>query len=103
MRWTRTYDGPNSNESLDYGRAVALDRSGNVYVAGESRNDRANHDIITIKYDRAGLQAWLATYDGPAQLEDSAQAVVADATGNIFVAGTSAGIGTGSDIIVIKY
>jgi hypothetical protein len=101
--WTKTYDGPAENSSYDYGRAIAVDRSGNAYVAGESRNERAYFDIVTIMYSTKGAEAWVLRYEGPAQVDDTAQAIALDAAGAVYVAGTSAGIGTGNDIVVIKY
>lgn len=98
--WTKTYD---MNGDNDTGRAVVLDRAGNAYVAGDGRNSRANHDIVTLKYDRAGNLVWTGIYDGPGASEDAPNALVMNAAGALYVAGTSAGIGTGSDIVVIKY
>ena len=59
--WTATYDGSAHKE--DVGRGIALDGSGNVYVAGYSSN-ASDKDAILVKYSSAGSQAWTAAYAG---------------------------------------
>ncbi|MBN2206718.1 MAG: SBBP repeat-containing protein, partial [Candidatus Aminicenantes bacterium] len=98
--WTKTYHGPTEG---DYGRTIALDRSGNAYVVGESRNERGNDDITTLKYDPAGKARWGLRYDGPGLVDDIPSAIVLDAAGNIYIAGTCGGSGTGTDFVLIKY
>lgn len=48
-------------------------------------------------------QPWARRYNGPANNEDQAFAVVADKDGNILVGGYSHGIGSGVDYLTIKY
>ena len=47
-------------------------------------------------------QAWVARYNGTGNLDDVAEAVVIDNSGNVYVAGDSEGSGTGSDYVTIK-
>ncbi|MBI1747719.1 MAG: SBBP repeat-containing protein [Acidobacteria bacterium] len=47
--------------------------------------------------------AWVNRYDGPASGNDEARAMALDRDGNIYVTGRSAGIGTGMDVVTIKY
>lgn len=54
---------------------------------------------ITIKYDTNGNQLWVA---GVNEL-DVSKAMVVDASGNVYVTGSSPGGGTGEDYATIKY
>ena len=54
--WVVPYDGQ--------AQAIAVDASGNVYVAG-TRDFGLGHEYATIKYDSAGQQQWVAPYNGP--------------------------------------
>jgi len=48
-------------------------------------------------------QPWVRRYNGTANSEDQAYAVVADKDGNIIVGGYSVGIGSSIDFVTIKY
>ncbi len=108
--WVARYDGP--AHGLDAAWAVALDASGNVYVTGQSCTatdpefgDCITSDIATIKYDPAGNQLWVAGYHGPGNGLDHAHtdAIAVDAAGNVYVIGSSWGLGTEYDYVTIKY
>ncbi|MBI5509414.1 MAG: SBBP repeat-containing protein [Deltaproteobacteria bacterium] len=98
----------------------------NVYVAGstdgglDGNADGSYKDIFVVKYDSAGTKQWTrqrASDDRPPPYctdneygQDQAYAVAADATGNVYVAGTTEGCldgvmnaGYGTDLFVIKY
>ncbi|MBI2303339.1 MAG: SBBP repeat-containing protein [Chloroflexi bacterium] len=95
------YNGPGN--STDEARAMAVDGSGNVYVAGVSAGSDGYFDYATIKYDTGGNQVWVARYNGPGNADDMARALAVDGAGNVYVTGYSAGIGTSSDYATIKY
>ena len=84
--WVARYNGPSNR--ADFAAAIAVDKSGNVYVTGSSQNGRTS-DYATIKYDSAGNQLWVAYYDGPEDGEDGATALALDGAGNIYVTGWS--------------
>jgi len=59
--WVARYNG--TGNGYDEARAVSVDNSGNVYVAGTSWGLGTLNDYATIKYDPAGQQQWLALYN----------------------------------------
>jgi len=98
--WSVLYNGPNN--STDRVRGLSVDDSGNVYVTGISW-DSTGSDYITIKYNTNGAELWVARYNGPADYDDQVHAIAIDNSGNVYVTGSSTGIGTGWDFATIKY
>jgi uncharacterized delta-60 repeat protein len=101
QQWVQRYNGPANGE--DYGSAVTVDVSGNVYVTGHSMGSGTGYDILTIKYNPAGIQQWVQKYNGPGNSLDQAYSLAADGSGNVYVAGWSMGSGTDVDYASIKY
>jgi len=99
QQWVARYNG-GANYG-DFATAIAVDKSGNVYVTGNSGD--GNADYVTIKYNSAGEQQWVARYDGPGHDLDAAYAIAVDASNNVYVTGFSAGAGTDLDYATIKY
>jgi hypothetical protein len=87
--WVATYNGGAA-------QAIAVDDLGNVYVTG------ASGGYVTIKYDSAGQQQWVARYSGPLS-SGQARAIAVDKSGNVYVTGESTGIGTAEDYATVKY
>ncbi|MDH5683231.1 MAG: SBBP repeat-containing protein [candidate division WOR-3 bacterium] len=99
--WVRKY---NYADSSDAAFDIAVDGSGNAYVTGRSKGLGTGSDIATIKYYPNGDTAWVRRYNGPVgNGGDTGYGVEVDALGNVYVAGSSAGVGTGTDIVMIKY
>ena len=116
-QWSQSLGGTTS----DFGNAVAVDKSGNVFLAGSFTGTAAfggsnlvsagGSDAFLAKYDAAGTHLWSQRFGGTGQ--DDAYAVAADgsrgvvltgdftASGN-FGGGTITG-GGGADIFVAKY
>jgi hypothetical protein len=103
-----------------------VDPSGNIYVTGYSHDSSNSLDYTTVMYDSDGDEIWVATYDGPANSDDTAPdtsdndllmseddgpendcdkayAMALDRLGNIYVTGGSFGNGTRYDYATIKY
>jgi hypothetical protein len=99
--WVARYNGPGNGS--DYAQAIGVDSSGNVYITGGSTGVSTSLDYATIKYDSAGNQLWVARYDGPASGNDFAVALAVGTSGNVYVTGSSGGIGTSDDYATIKY
>jgi hypothetical protein len=86
--------------SDDYGRAIALDIEGNVYVAGTSTaswlgdgNTAPKHaygggkDLVVLKLNGNGVYQWHTFYGSAGN--DEGQGLAVDGSGNVFVTGTS--------------
>jgi hypothetical protein len=99
--WVARYNGTGNLD--DVAEAIVIDNSGNVYVAGDSEGSGTGSDYVTIKYDSAGQQQWVARYDGPAHDFDEADAIALDKAGNVYVTGFSLGLGGYFRYVTIKY
>ena len=100
----RTYNGMFQN-SWDAGNAIALDRSGNVYLAGYTQRSQENFDFLTLKYNAEDTNSvWGNTYDG-FQFYDEAVKVITDDSGNVYVLGNSFDIKTDTNVYMttLKY
>ncbi len=85
MRWRRSDDF--SVTLLD----VACDRDGNVYVVGTVEDGDYQNDMLTVKYNSAGVEQWFRTFDcspGYGQV-DVGRGVAVDSSGMVLVAGAS--------------
>ncbi|MCU7549946.1 SBBP repeat-containing protein [Chitinophagaceae bacterium LB-8] len=102
-QWVARYNGPANGSDLARSHSLAVDVSGHVYVTGASEGVGTSVDYATIKYDAAGNVVWIKRYDGPGNSTDAANALVTDAAGNVYVTGSSIGIGTSSDYATVKY
>ncbi|HET8963660.1 MAG TPA: hypothetical protein VFM99_07175, partial [Chitinophagales bacterium] len=61
--WQTQYNGTLSE--FDYGAAVTVDGSGNVFVAGATHNTSSTtFDIVVIKYNSSGVQQWASIHNG---------------------------------------
>ena len=99
--WQVRYN--DSQNSFDSVEAMAVDASGNIYVTGESYTGSVGYDYVTIKYGPDGTRKWIASYNGPANADDLADALTLDDSGNVYVTGTSVGIDTYYDYATVKY
>jgi hypothetical protein len=105
--WAKTWGG----EGYDDGPGVAVDGSGNVYVAGMYASQTINFDpadgseglghpahdsgivvdVFLSKFDSSGNFQWVRTWGGQGA-EDAMGTVAVDGTNNVYVAGRSASI-----------
>jgi len=99
--WLKRYNGPGNSEDNAY--AIAVDSSGNVYVAGYSDGTETYRDYATVKYYPNGDTAWVRRYNGPGIYNDWARAIAVDGSNNVYVTGWSDGSGTYADYVTIKY
>ena len=102
QQWAKRYHGM-ANYS-DEPTGIALDNLGNVYVSGKSGIDPLfRYQFATVKYTSNGVQDWVKTYIGPANLSAGANAVVADHQNNICVTGLDYTSDTTAEYVTIKY
>jgi uncharacterized delta-60 repeat protein len=100
--WVRRYDGP--AHGADYAKAIAMDHSGSVYVAGYSDGTGTFQDYAAIKYDSSGNQVWVRRYDYGVSGSDDCYAMAVDASNDVYVTGMSGGGGvTSFDYATVKY
>jgi hypothetical protein len=87
--WTNRYRGKAYNASS----AIAVDSSGNVIVTGASGSSQylgdRTVDYATVAYSNAGVPLWTNQYNGPGRNYDAPIGVAVDASGNVFVTGSS--------------
>jgi hypothetical protein len=76
--------------------------TGAVYTCGYVNTVSSGKDLILVKLDSNLVQQWVATYDF-ASLDDKANAVCIDGSGNVYVTGSSVQGSGNSDIVTIKY
>ncbi len=81
--WSRSYAGPDGVAKV---AGMAVDGSGNVYLAGSTRRTSTFWDTVLLKYDSGGHLVWDDIWVAAAE-DDEAVAIGRDASGHIFVAG----------------
>jgi uncharacterized delta-60 repeat protein len=99
--WVNRYNGPADDD--DKPNALAVDRSGNVAVAGQSYGVGTGPDFATVRYTSFGGELWIRRYNGSESLGDNAVSVAVDREGATYVSGTTREADYTSPATVIKY
>jgi hypothetical protein len=81
-----------SADTADTPVALALDATGNVYVASYTIEPEAIEyaevaNYVTIKYNTEGEEIWAAEHVGPGGADDRPSAIAVDGQGNVYVTG----------------
>jgi hypothetical protein len=97
--WTNIFNGAGNTD--DYGKALVIDRNGNIYVTGASYNGNY-YKFTTLKYSNDGLPLWTNQFNRPGGNYDRASSLAVDGNGNVYVTGQSA-IGGVGGYATIKY
>ncbi|MGH7496050.1 MAG: SBBP repeat-containing protein [bacterium] len=100
-QWSARFNAPANN--VDEAKDIAVDASGNAYVAGFSHGANGNPDYLTVKHNSAGVRQWTARYNGPGNGDDKINALSIDAAGSVFVTGSSLGANGNPDYATLKY
>jgi hypothetical protein len=85
LQWTARYDGAAHLD--DEGHGVAVDASGNVYVAGHTGTASQGKDYTVLKYNVGGTLQWSKHYNGAAGMDDAARDIAVDDAGQVYVTG----------------
>ena len=97
--WTNYYNAPsNSDDEAHY---IVLDKSGNVFVTGNSFG--SGYDFATVGYTSAGVPLWTNRYSGPGAKNDFVRGIAVDTNGNVFVTGSSRQTNGFSDFATVGY
>jgi uncharacterized delta-60 repeat protein len=102
LQWASLHRSPLSTRSSSY--SVSCDNSGNIFIGGTTQiisgNDR---DMITVKYNSAGVLQWSKTFDGPWHSADQTMKVLADNSGNVYTSGSCVNSEWNSNFTLLKY
>jgi hypothetical protein len=85
LQWSATYNG--SSNLNDVANDIQVDASGNTYVTGYSTTAAQGKNIVTIKYNSAGAQQWIKSYDGFDLGEDEGCALAIGSAGQLYMTG----------------
>jgi len=98
QQWVAQYHGGENDDSL---HAIALDNMGNVYGTGITFTC-PNYDYLTLKYNPAGQEQWVALYDEFGHGSE-AYAIAVDNSSNVYVTGVSGGPTYDLQYATVKY
>jgi uncharacterized delta-60 repeat protein len=99
IQWQRTFSGTGP---FDNGRGIAVDSSGNVYIAGFNQGgnlDSGNDAAFLAKYNTSGTLQWQRLLGSSSQ--DHAKGIAVDSSGNVYVVGDT--VSSNYDIFIAKY
>lgn len=99
-KWVRRHSGSGNNDDL--GLKVLIDSNGYAYIAGYTNNGKGDNFTL-IKYSPTGTRIWVRNYNGPAKGNDTLENATIDNKNNIYLTGSSEGVGTSIDFATIKY
>jgi hypothetical protein len=97
-KWVRFQDGYGKDDVVE---DVAVDASGNIYVAAWTRNNSGDADYYVAKYDRYGTRAWYHLYDGGG--EDVARSIAVKGSKVVVTGKSRSGAGFGANYDILTF
>jgi len=82
--WVKRHTSQGSQN--DYGSAIVIDSSGDIYVTGNTVRSMGRSEITTLKYSSSGSERWVARYKGMLRGNDYGIGVAVDPDNNVYVA-----------------
>jgi uncharacterized delta-60 repeat protein len=101
QQWVAEYAGTGMNN--DFPTVLALDDQGNIFIGGYSYSVTVESDFATLKFDNDGNLIWDMLFNGSAWANDWITDMTLDDSGNVYVAGVTAGESSNDDYGIIKY
>lgn len=104
QQYAQRFEG--AGNEIDAGFSIYVDAvTGDAYVAGYTYQNAANDfNFLTVKYNLAGVQQWASQYNSPDANYDEARSITVDASGNVYVTGTTQTLVlTNYDYATVKY
>lgn len=98
--WSRVYT--DTNLYAASANAIALDNSGNIYVAGWRSLQNQYQDMVLLKYNPAGTLLWRQSYNGTGNVSDEALVIKTD-DNYVYIAGYTYNLNGGQDFATLKY
>lgn len=101
-QWISKYNDP-SGFDIDIATSVALDNSGNIYIAGYSNGAGTSEDIALVKYSSSGSELWVQRYNGAGNNYDISTGIAIDNNSNVLVSGFTFSSSSQDDYLLLKY
>ncbi|MFC1670460.1 SBBP repeat-containing protein [Spirochaetota bacterium] len=105
-------DNAAGGSDFDVGFSIFVDNSGNIYVAGVSKNASGNSDMVIWKYSNNGMlddtfgDNGIVSHDNAANGSsgyDYGRSIFVDNNGSVYVSGESNGVSGNTDMVIWKY
>lgn len=101
LQWIQRYN--DENNGKDSVVSIAIDKLGNIYVAGTSDSTNSIHTFLIVKYSSSGGILWTVRYHNSKNDWEIAKKIAIDNKNNIYITGTGYKNNTKGDILTIKF
>jgi hypothetical protein len=101
-QWRLSFENQNIDE-VTSPKLLTGDAQGNIYIAGYVNASVSSRDIVVYKINPSGIRLWKRVFNGLASSEDIPNAMVCDASGDLWLVGTSRVTALNRNILVLRY